>query len=85
MAYGLPIITTDKCIAGLELVDSDNGAIVPAENSDALRDSILSIISDKDKLQSMSVESIKRIKNYTIEKMAKVHTSVFRKICEELL
>ena len=37
MAYGLPVITTDRCVAGLELVEEGvNGSIVPVEDAAAL-------------------------------------------------
>ena len=37
MAHGLPIITTDGCVAGLELVkNNDNGFIIPVNNIDII-------------------------------------------------
>ena len=84
MAYGLPIITTDKCIAGIELVDQKNGAIVPAEDSVALHNAIIDILSDNERLRSMAIVSNNRIKDYTIEEMAKVHVCIFEEISGEL-
>lgn len=35
MAKGLPVITTDRCVAGLELIKNESvGRIVPVENID---------------------------------------------------
>lgn len=42
MAYGLPVVTTEKCVAGVEMVcEGHNGYIVPVENTDALKKAIL--------------------------------------------
>src|SRR5699024_11074740 len=39
MACGLPVITTEKCIAGMEYIDNGvNGFIVPTENPGILHD-----------------------------------------------
>ena len=74
MATGLPIITTLKCGAGLELVkDGANGYLVPVEDPDMLANRIEVILSDL-KLQSeMSKSSLAIIHSYTIENMANVH------------
>lgn len=75
MSNGLPVITTNKCNAGLALVDDNNGAIVPVDDVDALRYAIDRCI-DNEKLESMCNESIKRISKYSIEEMAKVHANL---------
>lgn len=71
MANGLPVITTDKCVAGLELVkDYDNGFIVPVESVDKLSLRINELINN-DKLRiKMSENSLNRASKYTIENMA---------------
>ncbi len=74
MAYGLPVITTDRCIAGLELVENgENGYIVPIEDADALSDKINLVISDLSVCKRMGVFSAKKIEWYTFESMARVH------------
>lgn len=80
MACALPIITTDKCIAGLELVEGDyNGYIVPTEDPQSIADSISMILSNQTLREKMSFNSLKKIKDYTIEKMVEKHISVFKK------
>ena len=76
MAYGLPVITTDRCVAGLELVeDGVNGYIVPVEDSQALTEAIKrAFVSD---CQKMGQASLEKIQPYTIENMAKVHAEIF--------
>ena len=78
MAYGLPIITTNRCIAGLELVTNGmNGFIVEVDNPNKLRDKIINILEDEELRASMSKASLKKIQEYTIENMAKTHLNIF--------
>ena len=80
MAYGLPIVTTDKCNAGLELVsDGVNGYVVPSENEVRLYDAVKEVLFDKN-ISSMSRESLKRIKLYSLENMATEHIRIFENI-----
>ena len=41
MAAGLPVITTDRCAAGVEMVTSECGDIVPADDPMALADAMI--------------------------------------------
>lgn len=69
MAKGLPVITTDKCIAGLELVKG-NGAIIPVDNVENLRSAIISALKNT---CEYSEQSIKVISDYTIENMVRAY------------
>lgn len=81
MAYGLPVVTTDRCNAGLELIQDDvNGYIVPVGSSLEIRNAITKVLSKDEK---MGLASLERIKDYTIENMAKDHISILRKAREE--
>src|SRR5574344_1063471 len=71
MGYGLPVITTDKCVAGLSMIPSDY--IVPAGNVDALATKIADVINDDDLLKEMSALNMKTIQSYTFQQMAKDH------------
>ena len=47
MAEGLPVITTDKCVAGLELVENGiNGYVVPVEDEEKLSKKITEIMQN---------------------------------------
>lgn len=73
MANGLPVITTEKCIAGLELItEGVNGYIIPINNSELLAKKINMCFSDKINLREMGKESLNKIRNYTIENMAEI-------------
>lgn len=76
MAYGLPVITTDRCVAGLELIENGvNGYIVPVENSHALAEAIQNVFASD--YQKMGAASLERIRPYTIENMVKAHVEIF--------
>lgn len=76
MAYGLPVVTTDRCVAGLELVENGvNGYIVPIEDPAALAEKIQRTL-DADRME-MGRASLKKIQPYTLENMAKTHMEIF--------
>lgn len=78
MAYGLPVITTERCIAGLELVDEMNGRIVPIDDSDSLTTAIVEVLANQKVISQMQQVSLSRIEGYTIENMALVHMRIFK-------
>lgn len=78
MAYGLPVITTDRCVAGLELVeDGVNGYIVPVEDVEALKNAMLRSLQGD--LEGMGAASLEKIRPYTIENMAKAHMEILER------
>lgn len=78
MSFGLPIITTDMCIGGLEMVKSGlNGYIVPVDAVDETANHISELMHDDDKRKDFSVESFKIIQDYSIEQMAADHFRCF--------
>jgi len=81
MACGLPVITTNMCIAGLELVENDrNGFIVDVGNSKMLTEKIEMILNDDLMQINMSHASLKKIQWYTFESMAIEHYNILRDI-----
>ena len=81
MANGLPAITTDRCVAGLELVQNGkNGYIVPVDDADALAEAITKFyVGD---MQGMAEEALRAIRGYTIEEMAKKHFEILKQATE---
>lgn len=76
MAKGLPVITTDRCVAGLALIkDPCLGRIVPVEDFDALATAIQEILSGLSMEMNESV--LKVIGDYTFERMAHRHIELF--------
>lgn len=83
MACGLPVITTEKCIAGVELIENGrNGFIVPVGSVDELVDRVKKSIYEKDILTKMGEQSICTIKKYTFENMALKHMEILSQIKE---
>ena len=74
MSQGLPVITTDRCVAGLELI-SDKNLIVPSENSVDLGKAINNILDNVSLRRAISTYNLNKIRNYTIESMA---ASIFK-------
>lgn len=76
MACGLPVITTDKCVAGLELVENGvTGQLIPARNPELLAQAVCRILDGDYK--GMGANALERIRGYTIEKMATAHKEFF--------
>lgn len=74
MSNGLPVVTTDRCVAGLEMVrHGENGYIVPIENSKALAEAMIKALD----LKHIGAEkALCTARQYTIEKMAKRHYEI---------
>lgn len=78
MAQGLPVVTTDKCVAGLDLIEDDvNGYIVPVNNSTIMSEKINYILSNQRVREKMAENNLTKIKRYTIEEMVKKHLVIF--------
>lgn len=83
MACALPIVTTARCIAGLELIQNgENGYIVPVENSHALAEKMNVILSDDEIRGKMCENNLEKIKEYTIENIAIKHIEVLKELME---
>lgn len=81
MSCGLPVVTTDKCVAGVTLVkENENGHIVPIDDVNELSAKLNNLLSKSDEeLLKAGSKSIEIIKNYTFEEMAKVHVEMLDK------
>lgn len=72
MEHALPVITTDRCIAGNCLVENGvNGFIVNINNVDDIRSKMSFILENNDARHLMSNNNLEKIKSHTIENMAK--------------
>ena len=76
LAYGLPTITTDRCVAGLELIENGvNGYVVPVGDAEALAEKIQAVLASD--LEKMGNAALKKVRPYTLENMAKTHVEIF--------
>ena len=72
MVYGLPVITTDACIAGMELViNGENGYICRVGDVKSLEDCLTKIWHND--MLHMGYTSYQKIQPYTIENMVQKH------------
>ncbi len=84
MAYGLPVVTTDRCVAGLELVkDGKNGRIVPAGNVKKLAEALKEALKEENRA-AWGKNSWNYIQKFTIEEMAEDHMKAFERMSAEL-
>ncbi len=76
LAYGLPTITTDRCVAGLELIeDGINGYVVPVEDAKTLAQKIHAVLTSD--MEKMGQAALEKVRPYTLENMAKTHADIF--------
>lgn len=76
MAQGLPVVTTDRCVAGLELIESGkNGYIIPVDDQQALTEAIRRTLEGD--CAAMGAAALETIRPYTIENMAAAHVKLF--------
>ena len=81
LAKGLPIITTDRCGAGLELIkDYKNGFLLHTGDYVTLGKRINEILDNKNLKKSMIDNNYKLATEYTIEKMVIDHINILKKI-----
>lgn len=76
LAYGLPVVSTEKCVAAQELVENGvNGYLVPIEDENALAEKLNAVL-DADR-EAMGMSALEKIRPYTIENMALEHVRIF--------
>lgn len=84
MANGLPVVVSNHCIAGLELVEEGkNGYLFPMGEEEVAIEKLSLILRDEKTRRNMSLEGIQIIQEYTIENMAKTHMEIFKKVLNE--
>lgn len=81
MSQGLPIITTDKCMSGLELINNgENGFIVKCEDKEDLIDKTNQYFSlDINKKRIIQNKILNTIKKYNIENMAREQMKILER------
>lgn len=76
MSMGLPVVTTDRCVAGLSLIrDGVNGYLVPVDDESALAEKLDMLLAGD--CSTMGEAALETIRPYTIENMAKAHVAIF--------
>lgn len=81
MACGLPVVVSDRCIAGLELIrNGENGYQIPMGNDAEMCQRVVDIMSDPALYQQMSQNVLKTIRSYTMSNMVKVQMDAIKEI-----
>lgn len=74
MSKGLPVITTDRCVAGNEIVkNGENGYVISAKSETELYEKINYLIDNPILCKKMGENNLKKIRPYTIENIAESH------------
>jgi len=83
MACGLPVITTNTCVAGLELIeDSVNGFLMNPNDIIQLEAHINTMMMNPKMIDQMQTNNLEKIKYQTFESMLSVHLSIFNQYLE---
>lgn len=78
MSFGLPVITTERCLAGVEMIENDkNGLIVPVDDPEKLSIAMNGLLTDSARMEFMSLNNLEKTHKYTIESMVKSHLDLF--------
>lgn len=84
MANGLPVITTKRCVAGVELIkDGENGYIIDVDDTEALVNKVLTLRDNEELCRQMSLANINKMQTNTIDQIAKDHIQVLESFFKE--
>lgn len=78
MAHAIPVVTTDKCVAVLELVGEKAGRIAVSGDCLDLKKKINERLYDRIENIQDGIVAQQIIKSYTFEEMAEVHLRILR-------
>lgn len=67
MAYGLPVVTTNKCVAGMELI-TNKECLIDTDNSEQLKNIMEKLMNDSELRVEIAQQNLHKIASYTIEK-----------------
>lgn len=84
MSIGIPVIGTDVCGIPEEIENEVSGIVIPPKNSEALIQAMHSLLSDKNKLIQMGIESKKRFLDFfTFDKMIKNYIVLYEQLLND--
>lgn len=83
MSCGLPVIVTDRCMAGVELiVDGEGGFVVPSGRPDRLESAMRLMVNiGSTERAEIGRRNLQRISSYTYEAVAAAHAVSVESIC----
>ena len=75
MPYGLPVVTTNKCVAGMELI-TNKECLIDTDNSEQLKNIMEKLMNDSELRVEIAQQNLHKIASYTIEKMVEKHLKI---------
>ena len=80
MAQGLPVITTDNCVAGVELIENGvNGYVVKTGSESELAEKINTLLEQPELVACMAENNVRKMTGWTMENVALRHREVIEK------
>ncbi|MEK7538393.1 MAG: glycosyltransferase family 4 protein [Patescibacteria group bacterium] len=83
MSLGRPVIASDAGGMSEWLVDGETGYLVPPENSSAIADKVIRILSTPGMLQEMSLNARSRALDFDIEQHAQIIVKLYNDVAEK--
>ena len=81
MACGLPVVVTDTCVAGLELIkNGESGYVTLLDDDDELISKVKYILDNDDLREEMALKAIETIQPYYIENMIDSQIKTINKV-----
>ena len=78
MANALPVITTEGCVAGCEMIRSgENGFLIPCDAWEPIAEHLNALLADDALREQISTAALKTVRCYTLETMARAHADLF--------
>lgn len=85
MSKALPIISSDKCTASVELIEQQkNGLLYSCCDVERLAECISTLELDTELMQRMGIDGLKAIREYTYENVIKSHTESIMSVVERV-
>ncbi len=83
MSQGLPVISSDKCVAAVELIENGkNGYIVESFDGKEWADKIAETVCGEELLSEMAYNCLSTVAPYTIENMSEIYADHIRAFCD---
>ena len=84
MANGLPVITTKRCVAGVELIkDGENGYIIDVDDTEALVNKVLTLRDNEKLCRKMSFANTNKMQTNTVDNIVKGHIQVLEQFFDK--
>jgi len=78
MANALPVITTEGCVAGCEMIRSgENGYLIPCDAWEPIAEHLNALLTNDVLREQISNAALSTVRGYTLEAMARTHANLF--------